>query len=102
MPQLDENGRPITSNDDVERSCTSKTRYGSEADANRVAADCWKLRRTWLRVYACTFCGGFHLTKTAAMPPMNVNWRPPAKAERDRRKDQQRRRRRGSRRRGRQ
>ena len=65
-----------------ERSCRLKHRYGSEADANAVAAKCFARRGTWLRAYQCDECGGWHLTHTDALPPANANWRPPAKSQR--------------------
>lgn len=82
---------------DAARSCFGKTRYSDESIANGVAASCYRERGTWLRVYACTECGGFHLTKQNAMPPANANWRPPRKSERQHRIDRERtyRRRRG-------
>lgn len=67
---------------DPARSCFGKVRYPDEAIANGVAAQCYRERRTWLRVYACTDCGGFHLTKQNALPPANANWSPPKKSAR--------------------
>jgi hypothetical protein len=67
---------------DPEIACHAKTRYPAESVANEVAANCFRLRGFWLRVYACTECGGYHLTKTRARPPLNANWAPPKKSQR--------------------
>lgn len=85
---------------DVVRACHAKARYPTEAVANTVAADCYRRRGTWLRVYACVDgCGGYHLTKTRARPPLNVNWAPPAVSQREQaRRDRNNRKRRKGRR----
>lgn len=90
---------------DATRSCRSKHRYGSETEANEVAAQAYQRRGHWLRVYLCDAatggCGGYHLTHRGALPPANANWRPPAKSQRQiaweqkRRGEKPRRRRRG-------
>lgn len=67
---------------DFARSCLGKHRYGAESDAHAVAANAYRKRRTWLRVYICESCGGYHLTKTNALPPQPGRWRPPAKSQR--------------------
>jgi hypothetical protein len=56
---------PATADPEViERSCTSKARYGSPAAAGRAAQRARNERGvTGLRVYPCAFCHGFHLTK---------------------------------------
>ncbi len=41
----------------------SKQRYGTRADAERVAAHQRLETGTKLRVYQCEDCGGWHLTK---------------------------------------
>lgn len=46
------------------RSCMEKRSYRSAAAAGRAAQRHLDARGAQLRVYACTFCGGFHLTKT--------------------------------------
>ncbi len=67
---------------DVLRACHGKKRYGSEETANAVAADCYRERGTWLRVYACSSCGGYHLTKTNAGPEDPSRWREPRVSQR--------------------
>lgn len=44
------------------KGCLAKHRYGSEAVAEEVKNRLWFKRRVALRVYACTDCGGYHLT----------------------------------------
>jgi hypothetical protein len=48
---------------DLERQCTSKKRYPQAGIAAGVAARCFAERGHALRAYACTLCGGFHLTR---------------------------------------
>jgi hypothetical protein len=43
-------------------SCTRKTRYKTKEAAEAIVAEAAELRNTTVRVYACTFCYGFHLT----------------------------------------
>lgn len=65
----------------VMRSCSMKTRYGSEHAANAVAAQVFRDRGVSLRVYLCDEgCGGWHLTKRDAA--VNPSFRPPRKSER--------------------
>jgi hypothetical protein len=89
---------PTPSYDDsAEQSCARKTRYATEDRANAVAIQCWHERSTWLRAYSCTFCGGFHLTRSNAPPRMKPGWRLPKISERQEntmRNERQRRRRR--------
>lgn len=60
-----------------ERSCRSKHRYSTRADALHVAAKCYADRGHWLRAYECEECRGWHLTHLGAKPE-NPSWRPPA------------------------
>lgn len=49
----------------MERSCQGKRRYDSPEGAGQAASDRKESGETAeLRVYACTFCQGFHLTKS--------------------------------------
>lgn len=80
---------------DATRACFEKKRYTSEAQAQFTATECWYKRRVWLRAYACTSCGGWHLTRKDAPPAMQPNWRLPKISERAR--NEQRKRRRGRR-----
>ena len=57
-------------------SCRDKGRYTTEEIANGVAAEAYRKRGHWLRVYACDLCGGYHLTHKGALP--KPGWRPPA------------------------
>lgn len=68
--------------------CLSKKRYGEERLAKQIGAAIWFERRVALRVYACTECGGYHLTKSNAKPPTGRNFGPPRrpKIERNDRK----------------
>lgn len=59
-------------------SCTTKKRYSDEQVARDVARSVWFRRGVSLRVYACSLCGGWHLTKLDAQPVMRPGWRPPA------------------------
>lgn len=65
----------------VEIACRGKRRYTSEKFALTVAADCFARRGTWLRVYGCDECSGFHLTHQNAMP--KPGWRPPEPSRRE-------------------
>lgn len=65
MPAPDDQAPP---SEDEERSCLRKKRYGDPALAEQVADRCWRKRGVELRVYPCTYCGGFHLTKATAPP----------------------------------
>ena len=49
---------------EVYRSCTKKKRYRNYDEAHKMAKQC-ELERpeTKLRVYFCSICGGFHITK---------------------------------------
>lgn len=91
----------MTATFDPEIACHRKHRYGTEEAAHAIAADCFAARGTWLRVYACTTCSGFHLTSKNAEPPPTANWAPPAKSQRqiaaDRRREEARGRRRRAR-----
>ena len=66
----------------VELSCTSKKRYDTEYDAEKVAARVFAIRLTALRVYPCFECGGYHLTRRNAERRDTRGWRPPAKSQR--------------------
>jgi hypothetical protein len=62
---------------DIERSCTGKTRYGSEDCAARMVATALRQRGTPLRAYLCELCSGYHLTRRdAQMPLMRPGFRP--------------------------
>ena len=45
-----------------EKSCSSKNRYASRADALEAIALCADHGRRGLRCYKCSYCGGWHLT----------------------------------------
>lgn len=64
-PVLDEG--VVATNDpsqvDPERACYGKHRYGDAKEARKVANRCEAERGVPLRVYPCTACGGFHLTR---------------------------------------
>lgn len=78
--------------------CTSKSRYGSEAFANMIAADVFRKRGVALRAYLCTLCGGWHLTRShAPVPESHAGWRPPAPSRRERAASDRRLHRRGKR-----
>jgi hypothetical protein len=83
---------------DSEIACRGKRRYGTEAQAQTVAARCYEARQHWLRVYYCADCGGYHLTHRDAKP--KPGWREPAPSKREtseRRRREQRDRRRKNR-----
>lgn len=67
---------------DTERSCGGKRRYSTEDVANAVAVRCFNARGVSLRVYSCSLCGGFHVTKQRAASMMRDGWRPPKVSER--------------------
>lgn len=46
------------------RGCRSKHRYPTEGEARAVMASIRRGRATWTRCYECSFCGGWHITKT--------------------------------------
>ena len=46
------------------RECEAKTRYVDEHQANKGAGRCERERGLPLRAYECSFCGGWHLTRT--------------------------------------
>ena len=46
----------------VERSCTSKRRYATYADAQDALAACAEHGRRGLSIYKCPHCNGWHLT----------------------------------------
>lgn len=82
---------------DATRACFEKTRYPTTEAANAAATSCFYSRGAQLRVYECTECGGYHLTKSAVMP-MKPGFRPPrlgrrAEAHFERRQQRPRRRR---------
>lgn len=66
---------------DAQRSCYGKTRYPSEEAATSVSTSCYYERGARLRVYACTECGGYHLTKTD-VAPVKPGFRPPRLSQR--------------------
>lgn len=72
----------MTNAPDTLRSCHTKRRYGTEAEAHEVAAARYAISGVWLRAYACEHCGGHHLSSRGALPPQNASWRPPAKSQR--------------------
>lgn len=49
--------------------CVRKCAYRTEAKANAAARRSWERRGVAVRVYRCTFCGRFHLTRQAAEAP---------------------------------
>lgn len=49
---------------DPQDSCFAKKRYSDESHAKEIAKKCLDKRGGYLRVYACTLCGGYHLTHT--------------------------------------
>lgn len=53
---------------DLERSCTSKKRYGDEKQANRIVAKVREQRGVELRAYPCFDCGGYHVTHLLRVP----------------------------------
>lgn len=65
----------------VRNSCGTKQRYSTEQLARDTAVRCWHERRVWLRAYACSVCGGWHLTRDNAPPMMKPGWRPPEKSQ---------------------
>jgi hypothetical protein len=68
------------------KGCLSKHRFPAEDGARRRAHAIWFERRVALRVYACTDCGGYHLTSARATAPVGRNFGPPKRplAERER------------------
>ena len=44
------------------RSCESKNRYGTKADAMQAIKRCADYGTTGLHCYRCTYCNGWHLT----------------------------------------
>lgn len=50
------------------RSCLGKKRYRTEAFAKKVVAYVRETRGEQLRVYSCSICQGFHLTKKPKLP----------------------------------
>lgn len=75
------------------RACACKHRYPDETSARAVARKRKAAAGVELRVYACTDCGGYHLTKLGAAPRRDFGpdlppWRPPT----DRRHKNERRR----------
>jgi hypothetical protein len=70
----------MTGGHDPLRACRGKNRYAIEENAYAVAA-IFKRDGTWLRVYACDDCGGYHLTHRNALPQHN-RWAPPKASRR--------------------
>lgn len=66
------------------KGCLSKHRLPTEQIARRRATAIWFDRRVALRVYACTDCGGYHLTSDRATAPVGRNFGPPARPRSDR------------------
>lgn len=60
--------------------CLGKGRYSTRDLALAVAADCFRERGHWLRVYECFTCGGYHLTHKQALP--KPGWREPKRSSR--------------------
>lgn len=44
------------------RSCESKNRYDSRAEAEEAIKSCAEHGKTGLHCYKCSYCGGWHLT----------------------------------------
>jgi hypothetical protein len=74
------------------RGCLSKHRYGSEEHAVSTARRRWFAARVALRAYACLACGGWHLTKNRATPPVDYRFGPPAPTKEERRRAEAKRR----------
>jgi len=53
----------------VQRQCTGKRAYIFKTDAERVGRIRMSRDAPPLRVYQCTHCNFWHLTKTPAVPP---------------------------------
>lgn len=66
------------------RGCLGKSRYDSERLATAVKNRVWFQRQTALRVYACTDCGGYHLTRDRAEAPVGERFGPPRRPYRER------------------
>jgi hypothetical protein len=68
---------------DPTRACFRKRRYDTEEDARQVTLTVWRDRDVALRLYFCSACGGYHVTKMGALPPsMRPGWRPPRQSAR--------------------
>jgi hypothetical protein len=63
--------------------CLSKHRYPTEQVAERKKNSIWFERRVALRAYACTECGGWHLTKSGAVAPVSRRFGPPKRPQRE-------------------
>ena len=83
------NEAPSPSVPDV-RGCLGKHRFPTEATAEKRKNELWFERHVALRVYACTNCGGYHLTSQRGKAPVGPNFGPPKRPYEERRKYQKR------------
>ncbi len=67
----------------ITRGCGTKKRYATEELAKASSTEAWFRRKVSTRTYACTVCGGWHLTSVNAPPMMEPGYAVPKMSARE-------------------